>query len=881
MKIEKVRSLFLEYFKKNSHTVVPSSNLLPKKDPTLLFTNAGMNQFKNVFTGMENRDYKRAVTCQKCVRAGGKHNDLENVGFTYRHHTFFEMLGNFSFGDYFKKEAITYAWELLTKVYNIPEEKLYATVYKDDDEAFEIWHKHIGLPKEKIFRFGDKDNFWSMGDTGPCGPCSEVFYDHGPHHGCEKPGCTVGCECDRYVEIWNLVFMQYNRDDKGNLTKLPKPCVDTGAGLERITAVMQGVASNYDIDIFKDLKAEIEKSAIEKQSNKKVESSYNAVADHLRAIAFLISDGCFPSNEGAGYVLRRIIRRAIRHGKVLGFDAPFLYSKVGKVVELMGEAYPELVKAKANVEKILKSEEEKFYETLDKGLTLLEKEISAIKGGKIIPGDVAFKLYDTYGFPLDLTQMICKERGFTVDENGFNSEMEKQRKMARDARGKGATAVSEIGNADLELLKRSFHEIKSEFVGYENTKISAKCLKIIKNGGFVEKLEKGENGILIFDKTPFYAESGGQVTDVGEIMLHNDVIAQVTSVQKPVGGIHLHVVGDVANEIKANETYTLEVTDEVRSLIERNHTATHMLHYLLRKYLGEHVKQAGSVVNHKFLTFDFSHYEKVSDETIEKVERDLNKWIEAGEPVNFEYMNYDEAVKNGAMALFDEKYGDKVRVVKTGSLSTELCGGTHVKNTSEIELFKILGEESTGAGIRRIRAVTSTNAYEEFNNCSKLLKNVSKELKCAEGEVAEKAALLMNENKDLRKNVEKLKKANTEIVLEDAIENTGDKQMIVEHMVESGIKELKDGLDFIKSKMPDKVVALFSVADNQPTYAAYVPKQLNSKIKANEIVVFISTFTGGKGGGSPEMAQGGGGDVNKVHTLKHELVNFITNKLGA
>jgi alanyl-tRNA synthetase len=840
-----------------------------------------MNQFKNVFTGMETRDYKRAVSCQKCVRAGGKHNDLENVGFTYRHHTFFEMLGNFSFGDYFKKEAITYAWELLTKVYNIPEEKLYATVYKDDDEAFEIWHKHIGLPKEKIFRFGDKDNFWSMGDTGPCGPCSEVFYDHGPHHGCEKPTCTVGCECDRYVEIWNLVFMQYNRDDKGNLTKLPKPCVDTGAGLERITAVMQGVASNYDIDIFKDLKTEIEKSAIEKQSNKKVESSYNAVADHLRAIAFLISDGCFPSNEGAGYVLRRIIRRAIRHGKVLGFDAPFLYSKVGKVVELMGEAYPELVKAKANIEKILKSEEEKFYETLDKGLTLLEKEITAIKGGKTIPGDVAFKLYDTYGFPLDLTQMICKERGFSVDENGFNSEMEKQRKMARDARGKGAAAVSEIGSADIELLKRSFHEIKSEFVGYENTRIEAKCLKVIKNGAFVEKLSKGENGILIFDRTPFYAESGGQVTDVGRIVLHNDVIAQVTSVQKPVGGIHLHVVEDVTNEIKANETYTLEVTDEVRKLIESNHTATHMLHYLLRKYLGEHVKQAGSVVNPKFLTFDFSHYEKVSDEVIEKVEMDLNKWILAAEPVNFEYMKYDEAVKNGAMALFDEKYGDKVRVVKTGALSTELCGGTHVKNTSEIGIFKILSEESTGSGIRRIRAVTSTNAYEEFNNCSKLLKNVSKELKCAEGEIVEKAAQLMAENKDLRKNVEKLKKANTEIVLEDAIENTGNNPMVVEHMVETSIKELKDGLDFIKAKLPDKVVVLFSVSDNQPTYAAYVPKQLNSKIKANEIVVFISTFTGGKGGGSPEMAQGGGGDVNKVHALKHELVNFITNKLGA
>ncbi len=880
MKIEKVRSLFLDYFKKNSHTVVPSSNLLPKKDPTLLFTNAGMNQFKDVFLGMDKRDYKRAVSCQKCVRAGGKHNDLENVGFTYRHHTFFEMLGNFSFGDYFKKEAITYAWELLTKVYGLSEEKLYATVYNDDDEAFEIWHKHIGLPKEKIFRFGDKDNFWSMGDTGPCGPCSEVFYDHGPHHGCEKPGCTVGCDCDRYVEIWNLVFMQYNRDEKGILTKLPRPCVDTGAGLERITAVMQGVASNYDIDIFKELKSEIEKHAKEKLTNKKVESSYNAVADHLRSIAFLISDGCFPSNEGAGYVLRRIIRRAIRHGKVLGFNTPFLHSKIGKVIELMGEAYPELIRSKTNIENILKAEEEKFYETLDKGLTLLEKEISMLKSGKVLPGEVAFKLYDTYGFPLDLTQMICKEKGYSVDENGFNSEMEKQRKMARDARGKGAAAVSEINNADIELLKRSFHEIRSEFVGYENIKINAKCIKIINNGAFVEKLSKGEHGILIFDKTPFYAESGGQVTDIGLIKILDDVVATVTAVQKPVGGIHLHVVDEVSNDIRLGETYSLEVSEGTRHLIERNHTATHMLHYLLRKYLGEHVKQAGSVVNPKFLTFDFSHYEKVSDEFIEKVEFDLNRWILAGEPVNFEYMKYDDAVKNGAMALFDEKYGDKVRVVNTGVLSTELCGGTHVKNTSEIGIFKILSEESTGAGIRRIRAVTSLNAYEEFNACSKLLRSVSKELKCAENEIAEKAASLMAENKELRKSVEKLKKENTEVVLGDAIDTVGDKLFVVEHMVESNIKELKDGLDFIKSKLPQKVVALFSVVDNQPAYAAYVPKQMTSKIKAQEIIQFIALFTGGKGGGSPELAQGGGGDANKVPSLKHELVNFISNKLG-
>jgi len=880
LKIEKVRSLFLEYFKKNSHTVIPSSNLLPRKDPTLLFTNAGMNQFKDVFLGLDVRDYKRATSCQKCVRAGGKHNDLENVGFTYRHHTFFEMLGNFSFGDYFKKEAIQFAWELLTKTYGIPEEKLYVTVYTDDDEAFDIWHKHMGIPKEKIFKFGDKDNFWSMGDTGPCGPCSEIFYDHGPDHGCGKPGCTVGCDCDRFVEIWNLVFMQYNRDEKGNLTRLPKPSIDTGAGLERLAAVMQGVASNYDIDLFKDIKKEIEKDAKIKLSDKKFEASYNAVADHLRSIAFLIADGCFPSNEGAGYVLRRIIRRAIRHGKLLGFDAPFMHSKINKVIELMGSAYPELVKASKDIGKILKSEEEKFYETLDKGLTLLEKELSGLKGGKVLAGGVAFKLYDTYGFPLDLTQVICKERGFNVDEAGFNSEMDKQRQMARDARGKNAVAVSEIIAADIELLKRNFHEIKSEFVGYTNKKVSAKCLKIIKNGGFVEKLSKGENGVLIFDKTPFYAESGGQVNDTGAIKVNDDIIASIVSVQKPVGGIHLHVVDELTTDIKVGQIYDVEVSNDIRKLIERNHTATHMLHYLLRKHLGEHVKQSGSLVNERFFTFDFSHYEKVSDEVIEKVEIDLNRWILSGEDVDFNYMKYDEAVKTGAMALFDEKYGDKVRVVKVGCLSTELCGGTHVSNTSEIGIFKIVSEESTGAGIRRIRAVTSFNAYEELNSYSKLVKNVGKELKCAEAEVAEKAAMLFTENKNIKKENDKLKRGSAEVILKEAIEKAADKPMIIAFIDGSSVKDLKNGIDFVKSKSPEKIVTLVSLYEGLPSFIAYVPKELTSKIKAMDILSVIVGIVGGNGGGNPEMAQGAGKDASKVGLLKNELIKFISSKLG-
>ena len=884
MKIENVRSVFLNYFKKNSHTIVPSSNLLPRKDPTLLFTNAGMNQFKDVFLGLDTREYKRAVTCQKCVRAGGKHNDLENVGFTYRHHTFFEMLGNFSFGDYFKKEAIKFAWELLTKEYGIPEEKLFVTVYNDDDEAFDIWHQQMGLSKEKIFRFGEKDNFWSMGDTGPCGPCSEIFYDHGPGHGCGKPGCAMGCDCDRYVEIWNLVFMQYNRDEKGNMTKLPKPSIDTGAGLERLTAVMQGVASNYDIDVFRDIKAEIEKDAKIRLSEKKFEASYNAIADHLRGIAFLISDGCFPSNEGAGYVLRRIIRRAIRHGKVIGFDAPFMYLKIGKVVELMGGAYPELIKSKNEIQKILKAEEEKFYETLDKGLTLLEKELSVMKGAKTLPGEIAFKLYDTYGFPLDLTQMICKEKGYLVDENGFNSEMDKQREMARSARGKNTFAASEVSNADIELLKRSFHEIRSEFVGYVDTSISAKCIKIIKNGAFVDKLSKGESGILLFDKTPFYAESGGQVSDSGSLKVNDEVIASIVSVQKPVGGINLHLVEEVTTDIKTDATYELEVSDDIRKLIERNHTATHMLHYLLRKYLGEHVKQSGSLVTQKFFTFDFSHYEKVSDEVIEKVEVDLNRWILSGETVSFDYMKYDDAVKTGAMALFDEKYGDKVRVVKVGCLSTELCGGTHVRNTSEIGLFKIVSEESTGAGIRRIRAVTSLNAYDEFNSSSKILKSVSRELKCAENELVEKATMLLTENKALRKDIEKVRsdsaKGSLDTAVSEAVKLAG-VNTIVSFVEGSSVKNLKDHVDYIKSKAQDTITVLFSVADEQPAYVAYVPKAITSKIRANEILSQMSLVIGGKGGGSPEYAQGGGGDAVKVKTIKDEVIKFISGKLGA
>ncbi len=880
MKINEVRNLFLDYFKGKGHTVVPSSNLIPKKDPTLLFTNAGMNQFKDVFLGMDTRDYRRAASCQKCVRAGGKHNDLENVGFTYRHHTFFEMLGNFSFGDYFKDDAIKFAWELLTDVYGIPKDKLYITVYKDDDEAYEIWNKKIGIAKERIFKMGEKDNFWSMGDTGPCGPCSEIYYDHGADHGCGKPNCTVGCDCDRYVEIWNLVFMQFNRDEKGKMTKLPKPSIDTGAGLERLTAVMQGVASNYDIDLFKDIKKEIQKDAPIAPKDKHHEASYNAIADHLRSIAFLISDGCFPSNEGAGYVLRRIIRRAIRHGKVIGFNSPFLHGKISVVCDLMGDAYPELKKSKKEIDKILKTEEEKFYETLDKGLGLLEKELSGVSAKGILSGQTAFKLYDTFGFPLDLTQLICRERDVSVDEKGFNEEMEKQRKMARDARTKCSAVSSHISEADIEVIKKDFASISSEFTGYEAYASKSKCVAIVKGGALSESVSKGEKAVLVFDRTPFYAESGGQTADTGEIFVNGVKAADVVTVQKPVGGIHLHLVDNVSGTISKGKDCELRISSDTRKLTERNHTATHMLHNLLRKKLGDHVKQSGSLVNNEFFTFDFSHYEKVSNDQLQEIEQELNLWILRGEEVDFEYKNYKDAVNDGAMALFDEKYGDKVRVVMVGEESVELCGGTHVKNTSEIGIFKILAEESTGAGIRRIRATTSFNAYQELSQTSRSVKETCTELRCADHELLEKTKQVLLEYKQLRKDYDDLKSSSAKVILDEAVicaDVINGLKFVFADLTGSSAKDLREHAEYLKSKGSD-ISVLFSEVEGKSSVVVSVSKSGSTKVPASEIMKYIVSNAGGKGGGNPEYVQGGGSDHQKLKVMKEDIKDFISKK---
>ncbi|MCX6111870.1 MAG: alanine--tRNA ligase [Proteobacteria bacterium] len=882
MKIDEVRKVFLKYFEKNGHTIVPSSGLIPRKDPTLLFTNAGMNQFKDVFIGEDVRNYKRAVSCQKCLRAGGKHNDLENVGFTYRHHTFFEMLGNFSFGDYFKKDAIRFSWELLTKEYKIPVDRLYVSVFKEDDEAYDIWLKDIGIPKEKIFRMGEKDNFWSMGDTGPCGPCSEIFYDHGTGHGCKKPKCTIGCDCDRFVEIWNLVFMQFNRDEKGKLTKLPKPSIDTGAGLERLSAVMQGVASNYDIDLFKELKKEIEKEASIPLTNKKVESSYNVIADHLRSIAFLISDGCLPSNEGAGYVLRRIIRRAIRHGKIIGFESPFLYKKIGKVADIMGDAYPELIKTRKEIEKVVKIEEEKFFETLDKGLLILEKEISLVGSGKTLNGDIAFKLYDTYGFPLDLTEMLCKERGVTVDRDGFNKEMERQKDMAR--KGSSFSSKKEM-SFDQDLLSK---EIKAknikptEFTGYDSTSSKAKCLYIIKNNEFVPNISSGDNAILIFNKTPFYAESGGQSCDAGLIKSGSTSVGQVTGVIKPLNGVYLHMI-KANSKIDAGKEYDLEIDSRRRNLIKRNHTATHILHYLLRKHLGSHIKQSGSSVDSDMFSFDFNHYEAIPHDVICKIETEFNELILASDDVITEIMNYKDAVKSGAIALFDEKYDEKVRVVHVGNYSTELCGGTHVKNTSEIGVFIIESEFSIGSGFRRIEATTSIEAYKSLAGDSGLILSLINKTKSTREEFVDKIIRELDENKTLRKEIEKIKSGSAKNIIDELIKNAKSiksVKFIYAQLGELGAKELRESAEYIKNQLNNVAMVIYADSENKISVVTAVSKSLTSKIMANEIMKIISAEAGAKGGGTADFAQGGGGDISKLKSLEKKIEALIIDKTG-
>jgi len=841
-----LRSAFLEFFRQRGHTIEPSSSLIPGNDPTLLFTNAGMVQYKDVFLGREQRDFTRAATSQRCVRAGGKHNDLENVGYTARHHTFFEMLGNFSFGDYFKKDAIHFAWEFLTQEMEIPPQKLWVTVFEEDSEAESIWLNDVGVDPKRFSRIGAKDNFWSMGDTGPCGPCSEIFYDHGESIPGGPPG-SPDEEGDRYIEIWNLVFMQYDRAADGTLTSLPKPSVDTGMGLERIAAVSQGVHSNYEIDLFqKLLKAAAKLAGIDDLN----QSSLRVIADHIRSCAFLITDGVLPSNEGRGYVLRRIIRRAIRHGYRLGIHDIFFYQLVAPLVEAMGDAYPELKNSQAQVERILKKEEERFAETLGQGMKILEACVAKLEG-KVIPGDTVFQLYDTYGFPVDLTADFAREHDLSVDHEGFEAAMTAQRDRARSASHFGSDY-----DQDIKL------DVETEFTGYAHLADQSHIVALYAQGQPVETLQAGQEGVIVLDKTPFYAESGGQVGDKGRITV-NGAVFEVTDTQKQGGNLFLHKGKVISGAFTQGQDCAAHVDANERKATELNHSATHILHAALRQILGDHVAQKGSLVNPERLRFDFSHFEPVTTGEIAELERIVNEQIRLNTPVTADIMAKDDAVKAGAMALFGEKYGAEVRVLKIGDFSTELCGGTHVERAGDIGCFKIIGETGVAAGVRRIEAVTGQGCIDWIASRDKALASISGLLKSSPDKAAEKVEQLLEKTRSLEKQLErlnaKLASSAGDELSSGAIEVNGIKVLAVKL---DGVdpKSLRDLVDQLKNKLGSSAIVLATVEGDKVSLIAGVSKDQVGRVKAGDLVNFVATQVGGKGGGRPDMAQAGGND---------------------
>jgi len=865
MSSAEVRSTFLEFFKQRNHEVVPSSSLVPGNDPTLLFTNAGMVQFKDVFLGREKRDYQRATSSQRCVRAGGKHNDLENVGYTARHHTFFEMLGNFSFGDYFKKEAIHYAWDFLTKELEIPPEKLWVTVFEEDPEAESIWLEDIKVDPARFSRIGAKDNFWSMGDVGPCGPCSEIFYDHGEEVAGGPPG-SPDEEGDRYIEIWNLVFMQYNRDKDGEMTPLPAPSVDTGMGLERIAAVLQGVHSNYEIDLFQNILKEAARLAGVSDLNN---SSLRVLADHIRSCSFLITDGVLPSNEGRGYVLRRIIRRAIRHGYRLGIHEVFFYQLVAPLVKEMGDAYPELKKAQAQVERVLKKEEERFAETLEQGMKILESCVEKLDG-HVIPGDIVFLLYDTYGFPVDLTADYAREQGLTVDHAGFEVEMAKQRDRARAGGAFNADYDDDIS-----------HDSQTEFTGYEVLEDNSTIIGLFKQGKPVEQLQQGEKGVVILDQTPFYAESGGQAGDSGLIKTDNAVF-EVTDTQKQGADLFLHKGRVKQGNIVVNQSCQPCVDQLKRKATELNHSATHLLHAALRQVLGDHVSQKGSLVNAERLRFDFAHFEPLTASQLAEVERLVNEQIRLNNPVSAEIMAKDEAVKAGAMALFGEKYGDEVRVLKIGEFSTELCGGTHVSRAGDIGLFKIIGETGVASGVRRIEAVTGQAALDWVANREHVLSTIAGMLKSAPEKTLDKVQQLMDKNRLLEKEMEKLKgrlasSAGGELSSQ-AVDVDGIK-VLAAKLEDMDTKAMREMIDQLKNKLGSAAIVLATVKDEKVSLIAGVSKAETSRIKAGDLVNFVAMQVGGKGGGRPDMAQAGGNDPSRLVSALQQVPQWVEEKL--
>ncbi|HGH6119579.1 TPA: alanine--tRNA ligase [Neisseria meningitidis] len=873
MKTSELRQKFLKFFETKGHTVVRSSSLVPHDDPTLLFTNAGMNQFKDVFLGFDKRPYSRATTAQKCVRAGGKHNDLENVGYTARHHTFFEMMGNFSFGDYFKRDAIHFAWEFLTSPewLNIPKDKLLATVYAEDDEAYNIWLNEIGMPSERIVRIGDNkgakyasDNFWQMGDTGPCGPCSEIFYDHGEEIWGGIPGSPEE-DGDRWIEIWNCVFMQFNRDEQGNMNPLPKPSVDTGMGLERMAAVMQHVHSNYEIDLFQDLLKAVARETGAAFSME--EPSLKVIADHIRSCSFLIADGVLPSNEGRGYVLRRIIRRAVRHGYKLGQSKPFFHKLVADLVKEMGGAYPELKEKQAQIEEALKNEESRFAQTLETGMALLENALA--KGGKTLDGEIIFKLYDTYGFPYDLTADICRERNIELDEAGFEREMEAQRARARAAQSFKANAQLPYDGQD------------TEFKGYSERQTESKVLSLYKDGEQVNELNEGDSGAVVIDFTPFYAESGGQVGDVGYIFSGENRF-EVRDTQKIKAAVFGQFGVQTSGRLKVGDSVTAKVDDEIRNANMRNHSATHLMHKALRDVLGRHVEQKGSLVTAESTRFDISHPQAVTAEEIAEVERRVNEAILANVAVNAAIMSMEDAQKTGAMMLFGEKYGEEVRVLQMGGFSTELCGGTHVSRTGDIGLFKIISEGGIAAGVRRIEAITGLNALKWAQEQERLVKDIIAETKAqTEKDVLAKIQAGAAHAKALEK---ELARAKAELavhagakLLDDAKDLGAAK--LVAAQIEADAAALREIVTDLTGKSDNAVILLAAVNDGKVSLCAGVSKPLTGKVKAGDLVKFAAEQVGGKGGGRPDLAQAGGTDADKLPAVLDSVKDWVGAKL--
>ena len=873
-----IRKRFLDYFAKNGHTVVASSSLVPHNDPTLLFTNAGMNQFKDCFLGDEKRDYVRAASSQKCVRAGGKHNDLENVGRTARHHTFFEMLGNFSFGDYFKKEAIAYAWEFLTRDLKLDTDRLYVTVYTDDDEAADIWHEQEGVPRERIFRF-EEDNFWAMGDTGPCGPCSEIFWDNGPEMSCGSPDCNVGCDCDRYMEIWNNVFMQFNRQPDGTLEPLPKPAVDTGMGLERITTVMQGVQSNYDTDIIRGIIAHIEKLAGKTYGDHNDNDvSMRVMADHSRATAFLISDGVLPSNEGRGYVLRRIMRRAMRHAKMLGFEEPVLYKVCRFVMESMSEAYPEVLDRLEYVAKVVINEEERFIQTLDNGLRILNDEIQKLAADKkkSIPGDVVFKLYDTYGFPIDLTADIVEKDGLTLDEAGFETCMEEQRRKAREHwKGSGEEAVAAVYK---QLLEGG---VTSEFSGYLSTSDNSHISVILKDGKKVETATAGDAVEIISQLTPFYGESGGQAGDCGSINTDTAKI-EINDTRKPAEGLTVHIGKVVSGSIKIGEAAELNVDKEKRQATALNHTATHILQATLIDILGDHVKQAGSLVSPDRLRFDFTHFSAPSSAELIQIEDEVNRRIRENRAVDSVEMAADDAIANGATALFGEKYGDTVRVISVGDFSKELCGGTHVQAAGDIGLFKIISEGGIAAGVRRIEALTGDNAIRTIHEQEQTIRSIADLLKSEPSKVESRIQKLLEQQKELEKEMSTLQsRLNSERsgeLLDQAQEIKGIKVLAARADGLDG-KKMREMADQLRDKIASGVIILGGENDGKAALLVAVTPDLTDKLQAGTIIKSLAEQVGGRGGGRPELAQAGGSEPANLDKALDSVTEVITAAL--